>query len=137
MTTPAYLGAMSMWFTLKPPRAKPRQPSVSVTAHTPLHTPGAAGMSMSAIAEVTKPVGSVRFGWRSEMRWGLSDDGQSGSRVRQEAGNEGSRGDSDIGRQLTTQRHRNKHTTDYYARAQITHAQHNRGGTPSVLLTAL
>ena len=35
MTTPAYLGAMSMWFTEKPPRAKPQNPNDSDVISTP------------------------------------------------------------------------------------------------------
>ena len=38
MTTPAYLGAMSMWFTENPPREKPAQASVSVVHSTPAPT---------------------------------------------------------------------------------------------------
>lgn len=38
MTTPANLGATSMWLTLKPPREKPAQPSTSVVASMPQPT---------------------------------------------------------------------------------------------------
>ena len=38
MTTPANLGAMSMWLTEKPPREKPHRPSVRVVNTTPLVT---------------------------------------------------------------------------------------------------
>lgn len=45
MTTPAYLGAMSMWFTEKPPREKPAQPSARVVAATPAPTERAPAQS--------------------------------------------------------------------------------------------
>ncbi len=35
MTTPAKRGAMSMWFTEKPPREKPHRPSARVVNATP------------------------------------------------------------------------------------------------------
>ncbi len=50
MTTPAWRGAMSMWFTLNPPRARPAAPSTALVAHTPAATPRASGIATSAPA---------------------------------------------------------------------------------------
>ncbi len=52
---PAYLGAMSIWLTEKPPLANPARASALVVAATPLATSFALGMNMSAIAAPTKP----------------------------------------------------------------------------------
>ena len=55
MTTPAYFGAMSMWFTEKPPRAMPQKPSESDVTSTPVRTSLASGMSMSETAAPQNP----------------------------------------------------------------------------------
>lgn len=55
MTTPAYLGAMSMWFTEKPPRAQPQQPRVRDVTRTPCRTPLAMGMRASDPAAPQNP----------------------------------------------------------------------------------
>ncbi len=55
MTTPAYFGAMSMWFTEKPPRAKPQKPSDSDVIATPTGTLPASGMSIRAAAAPQNP----------------------------------------------------------------------------------
>lgn len=54
---PAYLGAMSMWFTEKPPLAKPARPKAQVVAVTPPVTVRALGINMSAMAAPRKPAG--------------------------------------------------------------------------------
>lgn len=55
ITTPAYLGAMSMWFTENPPRASPAHPRVQLLARTPPATPVAAGIIINDAAVPTKP----------------------------------------------------------------------------------
>lgn len=52
---PAYLGAMSMWFTENPPLANPAKASTLVIAVTPAGTPFAPGRNMTAIALPRKP----------------------------------------------------------------------------------
>ena len=56
MRGPAYLGAMSMWFTLKPPREKPAMPSSQLTTSKPEYLPKASGMHSSARAVPHSPV---------------------------------------------------------------------------------
>eukprot|EP00967_Tisochrysis_lutea_P058021 scaffold73687_cov14-Tisochrysis_lutea.AAC.1 len=55
ITTPAYFGAMSIWFTLNPPRAKPNAPKVSVVAAIPGSVSEAMGISINATAELVRP----------------------------------------------------------------------------------
>ena len=55
MSSPACAGAMSMWFTENPPRAKAALPSAHVVANTPMRVPLAAAMPMSASAAPQKP----------------------------------------------------------------------------------
>ncbi len=55
---------MSMWLTEKPPREKPSAPNVSVVTATPLITPEADGIVISATAEQMNPVGINREGER-------------------------------------------------------------------------
>ena len=52
---PAYLGAMSMWFTENPPLANPAKASTLVIAVTPAGTPFAPGRNMTEIALPRKP----------------------------------------------------------------------------------
>jgi hypothetical protein len=70
ITTPAYLGAMSMWFTLKPPRENPSAASVSVVSATPEGTPVADGMTASAAADATMPAGGRGGGFGGVGREG-------------------------------------------------------------------
>lgn len=58
MKTPAWRGAMSMWFTLKPPRAKPAAPSARLVAATPPAALPAIGISNNAPAVPQNPVQS-------------------------------------------------------------------------------
>ena len=56
ISMPAYLGAMSIWFTEKPPLAKPARANALVVADMPLATPLACGMNINETAAPTKPV---------------------------------------------------------------------------------
>ena len=55
MKTPAWRGAMSMWFTLNPPRAIPAIPNVMLVASTPPAAFPARGISSSAPAVPQNP----------------------------------------------------------------------------------
>lgn len=69
MTTPAYLGAMSMWLTLKPPREKPSVPIVRLVAATPDGTPRASGIASSAPIAASMPARARgRSGRREQSR---------------------------------------------------------------------
>lgn len=57
--TPAYFGAMSIWFTLNPPRENPNAPSVRVVAATPQSALVAIGMSIKDPADNIMPGAGV------------------------------------------------------------------------------
>lgn len=61
MTTPAWRGAMSMWFTEKPPRAKPASPRVALVAASPAVTERAIGIASSAKPAPQNPVGAIQI----------------------------------------------------------------------------
>ena len=71
---PAYLGAMSIWLTEKPPLANPAKASALVVAATPLATSFALGMNMSAIAAPTKPTQTSWHGYRADSGPTSHDD---------------------------------------------------------------
>ena len=55
---PAWAGAMSMWFTEKPPRAKAAKARAAVVARVPPRKVVAAGMASSARLVPKKPASS-------------------------------------------------------------------------------
>lgn len=55
ITMPAWRGAISMWFTLNPPRDSPSVAITRVTAVSPATRPRAAGISISATAAEAMP----------------------------------------------------------------------------------
>jgi hypothetical protein len=94
MTMPAYFGAMSMWFTLKPPRDSPSVPIVSVVASTPLIMPEASGIDITATVADSMPAShtdsgggistKVCVGWNKvvqstmQMRYRTAGNGERG-----------------------------------------------------------
>ncbi len=61
MTTPACLGAMSMWLTENPPRANPASPSVALVAISPAVTERAIGMANRASPAPQNPTGNPQL----------------------------------------------------------------------------
>lgn len=80
MTTPANLGATSRWLTLKPPREKPQQPSVSVVKSMPAPSErapaaggaGTGGMGCHALAPPCAGAHTFRMCFRQAAGAGAS-----------------------------------------------------------------